>query len=1240
MNTSRDMESVNDVEVVSPKNNPAPVRAKRTYAEITKNQQSGDHSDSFVKLMKNTVLHHKIPYWNENETEGDGNCFYNALVDQIQNNPGVYETLSENAKQCSTPSELRAAVITFIESWPPALSTQETLNQWKISLDWNRYLNKHRKDGEYADDLVIHCTATFLGKDIYVTTRQNRDIWRLMNSHAGTAGTPITLANNQSPDRDEDGQLRTGGEHFQSLIPVGKDGKEIEACRSCGQQNIKRLKSHLNNSKKDCSKMYDMDLLAAEGKAKAQKKKQENNAKYYQSNRESLIANQAAYDSLNRQEIRLSKAEHYRQNTPEKLKRQAEYDSQNRSQKRKSQAQYDSLHRPEKRAAVAASRDFTKKNQNTTGRLKDFRQAQRDGLSYTCASCCRLWFKTSIVDVSNPRSKLSPDILEPLKIDKDHKLPSTHLCYTCLRYLKAKKLPPLATKNGLSIEPMPENLQLSELEAVLCSKNIIFAKIHSLPRNWCVGSKAKVVNVPINSDDLRNTLDQIKTFPRQPLEGGLLSVKLKRKLSWKAHHLHRIIDREKVIGATQHFKDLGHPLYHDIEINTNYTPSFHFDQSLPVIEEEMEEEVETNHDEEIKGDDCDKEFVRSFDKNCTLQKDDEGSDDNDDRLEAVKSHQFDQGQNFLMADDHPESRVQTSSSKALHLAPGEGKIPSSLMRDDCWDIGGFPHLHPSGKFGLNHQRDIKISHQKYFLQRLQNINPQFRNNKPYLFAATYFLERNQFEQRINLSCQRGSLENGNFNETKDPMNVFDQIKGTPKFWQKKRREMIAKIAQLGPFQFFFTLSCADKRWAENFVSILNQLGHRVTFEKSGSLNQIHDDPCIVLVDGLPLEEFLNNKYPGSDLHKLVKENIYTITKVFDKRVHNFIKHIVFGKNTPMKARHYQYRIEFQSRGAGHTHGVLWLNLTELDADFPGIKEIFKNIKNNVHFDENQMVTVRAFIDNFISCSLQDETVSHIVKEVQIHNHSNTCRKYGSKCRFGFPKFPSEKTIVAQPLLEDHFPSKSDLDKHLKMLQNVLQKVRNVLEDMEVRKKHDKLFAQHFFPKITINDILIHAEIAKDLRASKKLYYEALGVSKKGKIIVLKRTVQEMWVNNYNPEWILAWNGNMDIQLCLDFFAICTYITDYYTKDETGTMTHLIKAVKECHGKGQKETMRALANEFSTHRQVGESEAYYKLFPELHLTESSVKTVFVAGGFPHKRHTFLRKVKTTKEYDDPEDEDDC
>ena len=128
MNTTQDMEPVNGDEVVSP---PFPPIATH---------KSGNHSASFLDIMKKTVMHHKIPYWNANETKGDGNCFYNAIIDQIQNNPGVYDTLSDDAKQCSTPSELRAAVITFIESWPSDLSKEESLNQWKISFtNWNSY---------------------------------------------------------------------------------------------------------------------------------------------------------------------------------------------------------------------------------------------------------------------------------------------------------------------------------------------------------------------------------------------------------------------------------------------------------------------------------------------------------------------------------------------------------------------------------------------------------------------------------------------------------------------------------------------------------------------------------------------------------------------------------------------------------------------------------------------------------------------------------------------------------------------------------------------------------------------------------------------------------------------------------------------------------------------------------------------------------------------------------------------
>ena len=118
--------------------------------------------------------------------------------------------------------------------------------------------------------------------------------------------------------------------------------------------------------------MYDLDLLAAEAKAKAQQKTKERNARYYKSNRESLTI------------------------------KKAEYDSQHKAEKRKSQASYYSKHRPEKKAAVTANRNLIKKNLDIAGRLKDFRTSQRDGFSYPCASCCRLWFKSSVVNITNP----------------------------------------------------------------------------------------------------------------------------------------------------------------------------------------------------------------------------------------------------------------------------------------------------------------------------------------------------------------------------------------------------------------------------------------------------------------------------------------------------------------------------------------------------------------------------------------------------------------------------------------------------------------------------------------------------------------------------------------------------------------------------------------------------------------------------------------------------------------------
>ena len=63
----------------------------------------------------------------------------------------------------------------------------------------------------------------------------------------------------------------------------------------------------------------------------------------------------------------------------------------------------------------------------------------------------------------------------------------------------------------------------------------------------------------------------------------------------------------------------------------------------------------------------------------------------------------------------------------------------------------------------------------------------------------------------------------------------------------------------------------------------------------------------------------------------------------------------------------------------------------------------------------------------------------------------------------------------------------------------------------------------------------------------KNYEEALSIGQKGYGIHYKRGTDEIFVNNYNEEWMLNWNANLDFQLCLDYYSVITYITDYYAK---------------------------------------------------------------------------------------------
>ena len=139
------------------------------------------------------------------------------------------------------------------------------------------------------------------------------------------------------------------------------------------------------------------------------------------------------------------------------------------------------------------------------------------------------------------------------------------------------------------------------------------------------------------------------------------------------------------------------------------------------------------------------------------------------------------------------------------------------------------------------------------------------------------------------------------------------------------------------------------------------------------------------------------------------------------------------------------------------------------------------------------------------------------------------------------------------------------------------------------------------------------------------YIKAISTSKTGYSVVLQSDLDEAYINPYNTKWLRACDGNMDIQVVLDYFAVITYVTDYYAKDDSGTMEIIKATLAQTDSKDLKEKMKMIANTFLTHRQMGEAEAVYKLLPSMLLKKSNVACQRVSLGTKEERSSRWKKA---------------
>lgn len=175
-------------------------------------------------------------------------------------------------------------------------------------------------------------------------------------------------------------------------------------------------------------------------------------------------------------------------------------------------------------------------------------------------------------------------------------------------------------------------------------------------------------------------------------------------------------------------------------------------------------------------------------------------------------------------------------------------------------------------------------------------------------------------------------------------------------------------------------------------------------------------------------------------------------------------------------------------------------------------------------------------------------------------------------------------------------SQKDLKMKREQASEILSAVKKALSDEN--SNYDSV--EHLFQHLGIN------------QATFEVAYKSLN---RNTHVVLKRQVNEVWVNPYSKPLLKCWNANLDIQFVVDAFACVVYIISYISKSEREMGLLLGNAQREARKDGNtsaKDALKQLASVYLHNREVCAQESVYRL-TNMHLKECSRKVVFVPTG---------------------------
>ena len=352
-----------------------------------------------------------------------------------------------------------------------------------------------------------------------------------------------------------------------------------------------------------------------------------------------------------------------------------------------------------------------------------------------------------------------------------------------------------------------------------------------------------------------------------------------------------------------------------------------------------------------------------------------------------------------------------------NFAPSEGQKPLSLFQDENSEYLAFPTIFCGEKRIPNTERPVSIYYSEICKWELKSIDRRCAMSIPNIFYKLKRKQNKEVIEKATIALRRFKTSDNKYtaSEMLNPQNVenlvhldtgyrvFKDIRNSPPYLEKRKRDVFSMIRQLGLPTFFISLSSADSHWED----LRHVLG--------------------ITVDSKDYSEEELSTMDWKTRARLIQSDPVTCTRFFNNRVKDFISIVLKSSHNPIgDFQDFFYRVEFQQRGSPHIHMLQWnKNAPQFDTNSEDHTELCK------------------YIDDYISCAKSDIPEMQRYVQLQMHKHSKTCRKKGKAiCRFGYPMPPMKQTTILSPLI-----SNDDIQKHEKNY-NIISETLNEMKDGE------------------------------------------------------------------------------------------------------------------------------------------------------------------------------------------------